>query len=1510
MQTINGFRLSPQQRYLWVLQQDSAAYCAQCAILIEGNLKIEVLEENWQQITNRHEILRTSFHREPGIKIPIQVVSDRIHVTSWYSINLSNCNSQEQEAKIEGILEEERRSISTSEPAGSLLRASLITLSDDKHLLIVTLPSLCADSWTLKNLVQEISQGYAASLQGEEIAEEEIVQYVQFSEWQNQLLEDEDDLTGKEYWKQQDFSILANFKLPLENKLLGLPANFELNSIEYQIEPDLVAKITAIAQKYNISISAVLLACWKTLLWRLTRQPDIIVSTAFNGRKYEELEPALGLFAKFLPLCTHLEDSLIFSQLVQQVQQSVSDADKWQEYFCREKIRNTDLAIFPFGFEFEEQLNKYSAGDLSFSIYQQYVCCDRFKVKLSCVCRDDSLSAKFHYDASIIGIEAIQSLAEQFHTLVESAANNPETAISQLNILSDRSRHQLLVAFNNTQVDYPKIKCIHQLFEEQAERTPDNIAVIFENQQLTYRELNAGANKIAYHLQKLGVKPEVVVAICVERSPEMVMGMLGILKAGGAYLPLDPVMPTGRLALMLQDAQVPVLLTQKQFLEIPQHSAKVLCLDTDWETIPVESQNSIQKPSNLAYVIYTSGSTGTPKGVAIEHQQLLNYLNGIINRLNLPAGASYAIASTFAADLGHTVVFPALCTGGCLHIVSQERATDPEALATYFQQHPIDCLKIVPSHLSALLTASNPAHILPRKRLILGGEVLSWNLIETIQKQASGCQIFNHYGPTEATVGVLTYQLEHQKADCISETVPLGRPIPNTQIYILDAHFQPVPIGVPGELYIGGAGLARGYLNRPELTAQKFIANPFNQNLTPQENCSPPQPKKFIPFPSPTRGGLGRGGLGLGEKSESLLYKTGDLARYLPDGNIEFVGRIDDQVKIRGFRVELGEIEAVLSQHPSVRQSIVLLREDELGQCLVAYIVSNSALIHNLRSFLKEKLPEYMVPSAFVVLKALPLTPNGKIDRSALPAPETIKPVADTFVAPRNGVEEVLAGIWIQLLKLEKVGIYDNFFDLGGHSLLIPQLLAKMRETFQIELSLRDFFDAPTIADLARSIEMKQGVIPFVSPASNLNLNAEAVLDPTIRPDSIPNRPTPFHTMEGVGGEVRFEAEPSCIFLTGATGFLGAFLLSELLQQTPADIYCLVRASNADSGKKRLQNSLESYSLWEESLNSRIIPILGDLSLPLLGLSDEQFREMASLIDVIYHNGALVNFTYPYSALKPANVLGTQEVLRLASLIKLKPVHFISTIGVISAAGSGLQIVREQDSIDDWEAVSEAILKGIASGYTQSKWVAEKLVTIAGERGLPISIYRPGRISGHSQTGVCNTDDHTFRMIKGCIQLGSAPKRDTMVNLISADYASRAIVHLSRQKASLGKVFHLVNPHPIQWNELVNLICSFGYPLRQISDEQWRTELGNLAERSLDNALYPLLPTFSESESHQTKISELVIRHIDCQNTLAGLEGTSIVCPPVNRELLSTYFSYLIRSKFLKAPEPIGIQTS
>jgi len=1446
MQTINGFRLSPQQKYLWLLQQDSPAYRIQSAISIEGSLQTDNLKKALEKVSDRHEIIRTSFQGKAGLKIPIQVISEHSSV-SWNWVNLSEVNPQEQEAKIEEIFQQEKSAFFKFD-RNPVWHLSLITLSSERHILLVSLPALCADSRTLKNLVQEISQCYAACLHGEEITDE-VVQYIQFSEWQNELLEDEEAAEGKEYWTRQDLSALASLRLPFENRLINAPSQFTPQAFEVKLESALLVQVEDIARQYNTSLSTFLLACWKILLWRLIGQSELTVGVAFDGRKYEELEPALGLFAKFLPLSSQLTENFSFAETLHQIQQEECEAYKYQEYFSHEYLGNS--SGFPFGFEFEEHLKKHSASGVFFSIYKQYACCDRFKVKLSCHRQNDSLAAEFHYDPIFLADNSIRCLAEQFYALVQSVASNPQTAIGKLEMLSDRARNQLLLEFNSTKADYQLNKCVHQLFEEQAERSPNRIAAVCENQQITYSELNARANKIAHYLQQLGVKPEVIVGICVDRSLEAIAGILGILKAGGAYLPLDPAMPKERLALMLQNAQTPVLLTQQHLIKnLPETQAHIVCLDTD---IPSFSPTTFVSASgeNLAYIIYTSGSTGTPKGVAIEHRQLLNYLHGIQERLNLPSGANYATVSTFAADLGHTVIFPALCSGGCLHIISQERATDPQAIAAYFQQHSIDCLKIVPSHLKALLSASNPAQILPKKRLILGGEPLMWNLIETIQKYNPDCSIFNHYGPTETTVGVLTYQVKMQ-GDRISQTVPLGRPLPNTQIYLLDSHLQPVPVGVAGELYIAGAGLARGYLNQPELTAEKFICKSLNQ------------------------------------EPETRLYKTGDLARYLPDGNIEFIDRVDRQVKLRGFRIELGEIEAGLSHHPSVREAAVLLQENEPGnQRLVAYIVSHSKpsiqdsqLIESLRSFLKEQLPEYMIPSAFVVLKALPLTPNGKIDRQALPAPSVAANFTDTFVGPRTPAEEILAEIWSQLLNLKQVGIHDNFFDLGGHSLLITQLLAKVRECFQVELPLRVLFEAPTVAGLAEKIAMQQGGNTAGDRTASFDINAEVVLDPAIRPATPLSEP---------------KTEPACIFLTGATGFLGAFLLRDLLQQTQAEIYCLVRSADAESAKKRIQSSLESYLIWDESSSDRIIPIAGDLSQSLLGLSEEQFGVLASKIDVIYHNGAFVKFTYPYSVLKPANVLGTQEVLRLASQSKLKPVHLISTISVFSAKGeSGIKHVREEDELTPGE--------GLKGAYTQTKWVAEKLVEVARDRGIPVTIYRPGRISGDSQTGACNPSDLLYRLIAGCVQLGCAPDDDKLMNVAPVDYVSGAIVHLSSQKELLGKTFHLVNTQSFQMSELLGWICSMGYPIKRVSSETWQAEIINRAGNSPAHALYPLVGLFSEKVSDADMAKSATLQ-FDCQNALKGLSGTDIICPQADASLFRTYFSYLVDRQLIEAPK-------
>lgn len=542
---------------------------------------------------------------------------------------------------------------------------------------------------------------------------------------------------------------------------------------------------------------------------------------------------------------------------------------------------------------------------------------------------------------------------------------------------------------------------------------------------------------------------------------------------------------------------------------------------------------------------------------------------------------------------------------------------------------------------------------------------------------------------------------------------------------------------------------------------------------------------------------------------------------------------------------------------------------------------SDVRLVPLLRKYLEEKLPNYMVPSDFVLLETLPLTLNGKVDRRALPKPDRTRPsTTGKLVAPRTPIEEVLAQIWAEVLGFKQVGIYDNFFELGGNSLQITQLLTQVQKTFQVELYLHDLFSVPTIAGFASAIEKfrQAGCSNTLSTKTTIELDAEAVLDDTIYPGTLPIEQT---------------NEPNCIFITGATGFLGTFLLHELLLQTQAYIYCLVRSSDAEAGKKRLLSKLQSYSLWHESWSSRIIPVIGDLSQPLLGLTAEQFQMLASILDTIYHNGALVNFAYPYSALKAANVLGTQEVLRLASQVKIKPVHFVSTLSIFpSRSYSGVKVIRESNSLDHGQV--------LYSGYDQSKWVAERIVSIARDRGLPVCIYRPGWISGDSLTGISNPDDLLFRLIQGCIELGSIPDKDIIEDLTPVDFVSKAIVHLSQQKKSIGKNFHLISPHTIQSSELIKSIREFGYSLKQVPYEQWQVQLLDEVANSLDNPLSPLLTVFAEKEFSKTSNSAML--RFDCQNTLIGLAGTPINYPHVDAKLFSMYISYFIHSGLLEAP--------
>ncbi|MGI8505171.1 MAG: amino acid adenylation domain-containing protein, partial [Hassallia sp.] len=661
----------------------------------------------------------------------------------------------------------------------------------------------------------------------------------------------------------------------------------------------------------------------------------------------------------------------------------------------------------------------------------------KFDLTLSLTQTTQGLDGTFEYNTDLFDDTSITRMVGHFQTLLEGIVSQPQQRIAQLSLLTKQEQQQLLLEWNNTQTNYPQHKCIHQLIEEQVLRTPDSVAVVFEGHELTYRELNARANQLAHYLQTLGVKPETLVGICVERSLEMIVGILGILKAGGAYVPLDPTYPQQRLAFMLEDAQVLVLLTQKNLLkQLPKHNTHIFCLDNDWKFVSQNSEENLickVNPDNLAYVIYTSGSTGRPKGTLIIHRGFVNYLSWCIKAYKVADGFGAPVNSSIGFDATITSLFSPLLVGKKVVLLPKEEEIESLKNALCSQNN-FSLVKITPAHLDILSQLLPTEQLESQTRaLIIGGETLSGESLRFWRTYTSNTRIINEYGPTETVVGCCVYEVTDQTY--LTGKIPIGRPIANTQLYILDNYLQPVPINVVGELYIGGAGVARGYLNRSDLTNEKFITSPFDP--------------------------------------EKRLYKTGDLARYLCDGNIEFIGRIDYQVKIRGFRIELGEIEAVIAQHQSVQTAVVIDREDQLGKKrLVAYIVQNlkqalSLDEQTLTKYLRNKLPNYMVPNAFVFLDKLPLTPNGKIDRQTLPDHKLTRLQREkTFVPPRTSVENILAKIWAELLRLDHVGINDNFFELGGDSILSIQAIARAKQA-GLQLTAKQMFEHQAIAQLA-----------------------------------------------------------------------------------------------------------------------------------------------------------------------------------------------------------------------------------------------------------------------------------------------------------------------------------------------------------------------------------------------------------------------------------------------------------
>jgi amino acid adenylation domain-containing protein len=1049
-----GAPLSFAQQQLWFLNQlepDNPAYNIPAVIRLNGRLHVEALQQSLTEIVRRHEGLRATFTFGAGV--PVQNIAPAESFTIPI-VDLQELVEPAREDKAQQLgLAEARRCFDLSH--GPLLRASLLRLAEDEHLMLLTMHHIVTDGWSFGVLAQELGSLYQNFRAGKpSLLPELSIQYVDFAHWQREWIQGEVIDPHLAYWKKQLAGIPRALELPTNHARPAILTS-RGGTVQFELSSRLTEELRLLSRQEKVTLFMTLLGAFQTLLHYYTSQDDMLVGTPIASRNTSGVEGLIGLFVNTLVLRADLSGDPSFKELLVRVRETTLGGYTHQvlpfEKLVEELQPDRDMShtpLFQVMFSLLPAINlNQELPDLKLTLSGNDAGVVKRDLTLMVQEIDDRLTASLQYSTDLFDSHTIIRMARHYENLLESVVKKRTLPLSTLHPLTTAEHQQLLLEWNDTNVDHDARLCLHQWLEAEVERRPDAIAVVFGDECLTYRELNCRANQLAHHLQSLGVGPEMLIGLYTDRSPEMVTGVWGILKTGAAYLPLDTTFPKERVKFMLEDGSVTVFLTQQHLLkDMPEERRpRVLCLDSDWEEIERESDQNLSSaavPGNLAYVIYTSGSTGKAKGVLIEQQQLLNYTCDMIARLKVTSESSLAMVQPLTVDSCNTMLYPSLLAGGALHLISREHATDAPWLCEYFANHRISHLKIAPSHLSALHGAYSKK-VMPEDCLIIGGESSHWDFVRSLQAVIPGPTIFNHYGPTEATVGCLAYRLQMQESKDQSTTVPLGRPLANTQAYVLDGHLRPVPAGVPGELHISGDGVARGYMNRAEKTAGSFIPDPFSA-----------QP------------GM-------------RMYKTGDVCRTLTDGRVEFLGRADDQVKIRGFRIEPREVESILGEHPAVREAAVITREVSQGDMrLIAYVVLAEqpvTTINELNSFLKEKVPDYMVPSSFITMEALPRTPHGKIDHQALPVSKGVSPELDAaFVPPQNEVEQTIATVWRMALQVERVGIHDNFFELGGNSLSMMRVHGQLRDRFKKEFPLIRMFKYPTINLLARYLSQDE----------------------------------------------------------------------------------------------------------------------------------------------------------------------------------------------------------------------------------------------------------------------------------------------------------------------------------------------------------------------------------------------------------------------------------------------------
>ncbi|WP_407306459.1 amino acid adenylation domain-containing protein [Desulfosporosinus sp. SB140] len=1422
------FHLSYPQQSIWTLEQYYQSNFSNIATMITifEEVNYDKLKEAINLCLEQNDALRIKITQQDNN--PLQYISEyKVHDFELkdftYPDGLNDLATWEKETTQTPF------TIKDSE----LFYFALLKTNNQEGALYLKCHHIISDVWGTIQLINQILNNYRNLINNQSVSFELKPSYINYLLSEDEYYCSEKFEKNKNFWNNQ-FDLLPEKSTYIKKRSSLKSTNakrktFILSNTE---------EINVYCLENKISIFIFLFAIFSIYISRIISNEDIVISTPVLNRSNSREKTTIGMFTDNVLFKTHIDRSLDFYSYTQKLTKDWRNILKNQRYpynlllrDLRNKYRNLDRIT---DITLSYQNAKFDVLDTKFKANW---CFNGNEINSLAIHINDregegQLILDYVYLSELFTIEEIEQIHNGAYSLIQNILNNPQKELSGLEVLSEEEKERILLKFNSTKINYSNDKSLNRLFENQVEQNPDKIALIFEEQELTYGELNRRANALAHYLRSRGVTRDTIVALLAKRSFEMLIGMIGVLKAGGAYLPLDSGYPEARINYILKDSNAKILLTHSNLESTLNFPIERIYLD-EINLYDGVSQNPDEnaEPNNLAYAIYTSGSTGNPKGVMIEHKSVNNFIHAIYNELNFSPNDTIICLTTFSFDIFVLETLLPLAKGLKVVIANEDEQRIPRKLFNLINCHKVNIIQVTPTRMLSILKDTNGIHSFKNlSKILIGGERFPEPLLDRI-KHLTSAEVYNLYGPTETTVWSTVQKLKD------ANKISIGKPIANTQIYILDSNLKLLPVGVAGEIYIGGDGLARGYLNNHEMTRKKFIVNPYS--------------------------------------ADAKIYKTGDLGRWLPDGSIEYIGRNDAQVKIRGFRIELGEIENCLLKFAQVEQAAVTMKEDRSGKgYLNAYLVGNKVSDGELRSFIEKYLPDYMIPTHFIWVNEIPLTPNGKIDRKALPELDQIELLVSLeYTAPRNTVEIVLAEVWAKALEVKMVGIDDNLFSLGGDSLTVLEILSDVF-SYDWGIIAQDFYDFPTIRELSTKIKghIKE---EFRDESIDVLVNNFVNTNQIVLPS------------EGY--------ELGNILLTGATGFLGIHILKELITNISGKIYCLIRGNKPFD---RLVQSIEFYFPGESTrlVSEKLIIINGDLTKEKFGLAEDDFNMLTQVINTVIHSAANVKHYGDYSEFEKVNLNGTKEIVEFC-LAHHKNLNHISTMSV---SGNYLVNQEKHTEFTEDDLYIGQNYKDnvyVRSKFEAETIIVKARNSGLRAKIFRVGILTGRYLDGKFQKNAF--ENAFYNRLKSIIRLGIIPEDllEQPIEFTPVDFCAKGIVEIIRSCEVTGFVYHIYNYKIITLRNLLKKLELLGYSFKILNRDIFEQHLKNIARRGNFGILNGLIVDLSLNKglTYSSTIK------MGCEKTTKDLMKLGFYWPDIDTDYLKRIFTYMNKIGFLES---------